>query len=64
MVEKGVMTSKEASEYLGISLPTLYRYINRDKIPCFRLGNQWRFKKEVLDEWIEERIREGVKSRK
>lgn len=59
MQEKGVMTAKEAAEYLGLSLPTLYRYIWQDKIPCFRLGNRWRFQREILDQWIHERIMVG-----
>ena len=61
MKEKGIMTAKEVSEYLGLCLPTLYRYIHMDRIPCFRLGNRWRFNKEILDEWIRRRVLEGPK---
>ncbi|MFQ5663823.1 MAG: helix-turn-helix domain-containing protein [Terriglobia bacterium] len=51
-----VMNVKEASEYLGISPDTLYRYVYQDKIPAFKLGNRWKFKKTILDKWIERKI--------
>jgi excisionase family DNA binding protein len=50
---KEVMTLREASEYLGISPDTLYKYLSENKIPAFKLGNRWRFKKDLLDRWME-----------
>ena len=50
---KEVMNVKEASQYLGISPDTLYKYVSMDRIPAFKLGNRWRFKKTILDEWME-----------
>jgi excisionase family DNA binding protein len=50
---KEVMTLREASQYLGISQDTLYKYLSEDKIPAFKLGNRWRFKKDLLDRWME-----------
>jgi excisionase family DNA binding protein len=48
-----VMNIREASEYLGISADTLYKYLAEEKIPGFKLGNRWKFKKSVLDRWME-----------
>ena len=50
---KEVMDIRAASEYLGISMGTLYRYVHEEKIPAFKLGNRWKFKKSVLDRWME-----------
>jgi len=50
---KEVMTLREASQYLGISQDTLYKYLSEDRIPAFKLGNRWRFKKDLLDRWME-----------
>lgn len=50
---KEVMTLREASQYLGISPDTLYKYLSENKIPAFKLGNRWRFKKALLDRWME-----------
>ena len=52
-----VMDIRQASEYLGISGDTLYRYAF---IPAFKLGNRWRFKKSLLDAWMDEKS--GVKA--
>lgn len=60
-----VMNVREASEYLGISPDTLYRYVYQDRIPAFKLGNRWKFKKTILDRWIERKIsRSGNRRRK
>ena len=50
---KEVMTLREASHYLGISPETLYRYLGDKSIPAFKLGNRWRFKKDLLDRWMD-----------
>jgi excisionase family DNA binding protein len=48
-----VMDIREASEYLGVSRETLYKYVYEEKLPAFKLGNRWKFKKTVLDRWME-----------
>ena len=53
---KEVMTLREASQYLGISPDTLYKYLSEKSIPAFKLGNRWRFKKDSLDRWMEKKI--------
>lgn len=50
-----VMDIRQASEYLGISGDTLYRYASEGFIPAFKLGNRWRFKKTLLDSWMDEK---------
>lgn len=59
-----VMNIREASDYLGVSRDTLYRYIYEDRIPAFKLGNRWKFKKTVLDRWIEKKISLGSRGNK
>lgn len=58
-----VMNVREASDYLGISPDTLYRYVYRARIPAFKLGNRWKFKKNILDRWIERKISRGKNRR-
>ena len=61
--EQGVMREvldiRQASEYLGISGDTLYRYASEGFVPAFKLGNRWRFRKSLLDAWMDEKS--GVK---
>ena len=49
------MDIRQASEYLGISDDTLYRYASEGSIPAFKLGNRWRFRKSLLDSWMDEK---------
>ena len=48
-----VMNIRQASQYLGVSPDTLYKYVSEEKIPAFKLGNRWKFKKSLLDTWME-----------
>lgn len=48
-----VMDIRQASEYLGISPDTLYKYASEGFVPAFKLGNRWRFKRSRLDEWMD-----------
>ena len=57
-----VMNIRQASQYLGVSPDTLYKYVNEQKIPAFKLGNRWRFKKSKLDQWMEEKSMEAEPS--
>jgi excisionase family DNA binding protein len=61
-----VMNIRQASQYLGVSPDTLYKYVYEEKIPAFKLGNRWKFKKTILDQWMEEKsaMGEGKESSK
>ncbi|MEE8176373.1 MAG: helix-turn-helix domain-containing protein [Acidobacteriota bacterium] len=64
MVEpREVMNIREASQYLGISREALYKYVYEEKIPAFKLGNRWKFKKTVLDRWMERQSVQGERTR-
>lgn len=49
-----VMDIRQASDYLGISSDTLYKYASEAFIPAFKLGNRWRFRRSRLDEWMDQ----------
>ena len=48
-----VMTIQEVSEYLKIPLSTMYYLAQKGKVPCRKVGKHWRFRKSVLDKWLE-----------
>jgi excisionase family DNA binding protein len=48
-----VMDIRQAAGYLGISSDSLYKYASEGFIPAFKLGNRWRFKKSLIDEWMD-----------
>jgi excisionase family DNA binding protein len=55
-----VMDILEASEYLGVSRETLYKYVSEERLPAFKLGNRWKFKKTLLDRWIEAQVTQSL----
>jgi excisionase family DNA binding protein len=56
MESREVMNLRQASHYLGVSPDTLYRYVSEGQIPAFKLGNRWKFKKTILDRWMETKM--------
>jgi excisionase family DNA binding protein len=48
-----VMDIRQASDYLGISPDTLYKYASEGFVPAFKRGTRWRFKRSRLDEWMD-----------
>jgi len=50
-----IFTIQELSEYLRISRSTLYKLAQEGKLPGQKIGKNWRFRKEAIDKWLEER---------
>jgi excisionase family DNA binding protein len=48
-----IMTIQEVAEYLKLTEKTAYRLASDGKLPGFKVGGSWRFKKVDLEEWIE-----------
>ena len=44
-------TSEEMAEYLRLHPYTIRRLCREGKIPAFRVGGQWRFRKDEIDKW-------------
>lgn len=58
-METDIMTIKEVAEYLKLKEKTAYKLVAEGKIPGFKVGGSWRFKKSEIEKWIEERSQEG-----
>ena len=48
----GIMTVHDVAEYLRLSEAKVYKMANEGRVPAIRMGKTWRFKKELIDEWI------------
>ena len=53
MVDAGLMTIEDLSDYLKVTRRTIYDWLKHNKIPALKLVGQWRFKKDRIDEWLE-----------
>jgi len=42
----------DVAEYLRLSEAKVYKMANEGRVPALRMGKTWRFKKELIDEWI------------
>lgn len=49
-----ILTLQEVAEYLKLAEKTAYRLAAEGKLPGFKVGGAWRFKREDLEDWIEE----------
>lgn len=53
-----ILTIDEVAAYLKAGKRTVYRLASSGKIPAFKLGGTWRFRRAELDQWIATRIDE------
>lgn len=62
-----IMTLQHVADYLGFHPLTIYKLIQKGRIPAAKVGGSWRFKRDVLEKWIEENMKdrmEQVRKRK
>lgn len=48
-----ILTLKELAVYLKLTEKTAYRLASEGKLPGFKVGGSWRFKREDLEAWID-----------
>ncbi len=47
-----LMTIEEVADYLRVTEKAVYRLLKRGHIPATKVGRQWRFEKNSIDEWL------------
>ncbi|HXZ87529.1 MAG TPA: helix-turn-helix domain-containing protein [Candidatus Binataceae bacterium] len=57
MADAKVLTVSELSEYLRVHRSTIYRLLKKGQLPGFKIGSDWRFNVEAIDEW---RLQQGA----
>lgn len=59
--EKGkprLMTTGEVAKYLRLSRSSIYRMVKDKEIPVSKLGQQLRFRKDIIDNWLTQKEEE------
>jgi excisionase family DNA binding protein len=51
-----IMTLEEVARYLKLKPQTVYKWAQEGQIPGAKLGKEWRFRRAILDEWIDSSI--------
>ena len=49
-----ILTIKEVGDLLQIHPTTIYKLIRKGKIPSFRIGSDWRFRRDRIMRWMAE----------
>ncbi len=49
---QSLLTLEQVAEYLNVNKFTVYRLLAQKDLPAFKVGNQWRFKRELVDAWL------------
>jgi excisionase family DNA binding protein len=49
-----ILTVKELGDLMKIHQSTVYRLTKEGRIPAFRIGSEWRFRKDQIVHWIAE----------
>ncbi|MBV8357690.1 MAG: helix-turn-helix domain-containing protein [Deltaproteobacteria bacterium] len=57
MSDAKVLTVSELSEYLRVHRSTIYRLLKKGQLPGFKIGSDWRFNVEAIDQW---RMQQGA----
>jgi excisionase family DNA binding protein len=57
LVDAKVLTVGELSDYLRVHRSTIYRLLKKGQLPGFKIGSDWRFNVEAIDQW---RLQQGA----
>jgi excisionase family DNA binding protein len=60
MPKSGVFTTSQAAAFLGVHVQTVRRLARSGRIPCFKVGADWRFRKQALVRWADSQRFEEV----
>ena len=55
-VANEIMTVEEVAAYLRMQPQTIYKWAQEKRIPAAKLGREWRFRKSILDRWLDQQI--------
>ncbi|MDD5495520.1 MAG: helix-turn-helix domain-containing protein [Candidatus Omnitrophica bacterium] len=58
MPEETLFTVDELATYLRMKPVTIYKHAKAGKLPGFKVGANWRFKKSTIDRWITDQEKE------
>jgi excisionase family DNA binding protein len=51
-----ILTLEEVAAYLRLKPQTIYKWAQERRIPAVKLGKEWRFRRSILDRWLDEQM--------
>ena len=63
MAADEVLTMNEICDLLQVDQSTVYKLVRQGSIPGFRVGSDWRFRRDVIERWMVELSMDGQQAR-
>ena len=54
-----ILTLEEVAAYLRLTPQTIYKWAQEKRIPAAKLGKEWRFRKSIIDRWLDDQMLGG-----
>jgi excisionase family DNA binding protein len=54
-----IMTVRDVALYLRLSEAMVYKLAREGHVPALRVGRSWRFRKNLIDDWIRRETEAG-----
>src|SRR6516225_5787317 len=51
-----LLTLKELAAFLSVNERTLLKLVSEGEVPGVKIGNQWRFRKAMIDAWLDDQM--------
>src|SRR5258708_35965597 len=55
-MEDRLMTAKQLAAYLSVNERTVLKLVSDGSLPGVKVGNQWRFRKAMIDTWLDDQM--------
>jgi len=52
IMQEMLLTTEQVAQYLKVDKFTVYRLVRQRKMPAFKVGGQWRYKKKLIEAWL------------
>jgi excisionase family DNA binding protein len=46
------LSVEEIAAHLGVKRDTVYKWINRKRLPAHKVGRLWKFRRQEVDDWV------------
>jgi excisionase family DNA binding protein len=56
LADAEILTIEEVAAYLRLTPQTIYKWAQEKRIPAAKLGKEWRFRRSIIDRWLDEQI--------
>src|SRR2546423_11816002 len=57
--DREILTIEDLAAYLRLKPQTIYKWAQGSRIPAAKLGKEWRFRRSIIDRWLDEQMLAG-----